>query len=323
MKHTKVKQLFRQIVLSGTFLLVMSNVSGQNAPIITSSNVFNAEPGGQVIIPVTVTNFDSIGGFTLTLDYNYDEIQFVSGTQNSSLGGTFNIGDINLGNGVHRLTVSWFKPGNEGVTLEDGSKLVEYVFIFLKGPAQLNWFENGPSCEFTDPEANVLNDTPTPEFYNNGIVSEEELEKPIITADGPTTFYEGNDVTLTSSQGAGYLWSTGDTTKSIIVTETGSYTVKTRNDEGFLSEKSDPVDVNVIAVGNAVLSFRLANPKIVNEGVKNYFEFDIQVKTDVNETALWDSKINLKFKSTTLSAKDTNWSATAGTDFPGKQYAWK
>lgn len=317
MKDTKVKQLFRQLVPAVIFLLVMSNVSGQYAPIITSSNVFNAEPGEQVTIPVTVTNFDNIGGFTLTLDYNYDEIQFVSGTQNSSLGGTFNIGDIDLGNRVHRLTVSWFKPGNIGVTLEDGSTLVEYVFTFLKGPAQLNWFENGPSCEFTDPGANVLIDIPKSEYYHNAIVSEEEFPKPVITTDGPTTFYEGEQVILTSSTGNGYLWSTGDTTKSIVVTETGSYTVQTKNEEGLLSEKSESVDVNVISVGDALLSFRLANPKIINEGTKNYFIFDVQVKADAVDTWLWESQINLNFKSTTLSAKDSNWMVTPGTVFQG------
>ena len=248
----------------GVLIVFHINLQAQNAPVVTMSNVFNAEPEEQIAIPVTVSNFNSIGGFTLTLDYNYDEIQFISGTQNSSLGGTFNIGDIDLGDGVHRLTVSWFKSG-DGITLEDGSTLVEYVFNFLKGPAQLNWFENGPSCEFTDPGANVLEDTPTSEYYNNGIVSEDEFPQPVITADGPTTFYEGGEVTLTSSTGSGYLWSTGDTTKSIVVKETGSYTVQTKNEEGLLSEESEPVHVNVISVGDEVLSFRLTNPTIINE----------------------------------------------------------
>ncbi|SHJ15250.1 Por secretion system C-terminal sorting domain-containing protein [Tangfeifania diversioriginum] len=317
MKFTRNLQVLNYFLFVGVFLVLSFNVQGANAPVITMGNVFNAEPGEQVTVPVTVSDFDSIGGFTLTLDYNYDEIQFVSGTQNSSLGGTFDIGDIDLGDGVHRLTVSWFKSGNEGVTLEDGSTLVEYVFTFQKGPAQLNWFENGPSCEFTDPGASVLDDMPTSDHYNNGIVSEEELPKPIITTDGPTTFYEGEEVTLTSSTGNGYLWSTGDTTKSIVVTETGSYTVQTINEEGLLSEESEPMEVNVISVGDAVLSFRLANPAIINEGTKNFLKFDIQVKADVSETWLWKSRINIDFKSTTISATETNWSATPGMLFQG------
>lgn len=46
-----------------------------------------------------------------------------------------------------------------------------------------------------------------------------------ITASGPTTFCEGGSVTLTASSGASHLWSTGETTASIVVTSTGSYEV--------------------------------------------------------------------------------------------------
>ncbi|HEX9984527.1 MAG TPA: hypothetical protein VGF69_14800, partial [Thermoanaerobaculia bacterium] len=41
---------------------------------------------------------------------------------------------------------------------------------------------------------------------------------PAVTADGPLTFCEGGSVTLTASEGASYLWSTGATTRSITVT---------------------------------------------------------------------------------------------------------
>ncbi|WP_379709922.1 T9SS type A sorting domain-containing protein [Ferruginibacter yonginensis] len=48
---------------------------------------------------------------------------------------------------------------------------------------------------------------------------------PTITAGGPTTFCAGGSVTLTSSSASGNLWSTGETTQSIIVTTSGTYTV--------------------------------------------------------------------------------------------------
>ena len=48
---------------------------------------------------------------------------------------------------------------------------------------------------------------------------------PTITASGPTTFCAGGSVTLTSSVGTSYLWSTGATTQSITVSTAGSYTV--------------------------------------------------------------------------------------------------
>jgi len=69
---------------------------------------------------------------------------------------------------------------------------------------------------------------------------------PIITPSGPTTFCEGGSVTLTSSASATfYFWSNGATTQSIDVTESGSYSVQTRDANGCLSEWSDPIDVVV------------------------------------------------------------------------------
>jgi uncharacterized repeat protein (TIGR01451 family) len=64
-----------------------------------------------------------------------------------------------------------------------------------------------------------------------------------ITASGPTTFCDGASVTLTASAATSYLWSSGETTASIVVTEPGSYTVQTFN--GSCSATSAPTVVTV------------------------------------------------------------------------------
>ncbi len=64
---------------------------------------------------------------------------------------------------------------------------------------------------------------------------------PIITADGPTTFCAGGSVTLTSDAGSTYLWSTGETTPGILVTTSGSYTVRVTNASGCGSANSAPI----------------------------------------------------------------------------------
>lgn len=46
-----------------------------------------------------------------------------------------------------------------------------------------------------------------------------------LTASGPTTFCAGDSVTLTASGGISYLWSTAETTSSIVVSAQGTYTV--------------------------------------------------------------------------------------------------
>ncbi len=48
---------------------------------------------------------------------------------------------------------------------------------------------------------------------------------PTISASGPTTFCASSSVTLTSSTADTYLWSNGETTKSITVNQSGNYTV--------------------------------------------------------------------------------------------------
>ena len=46
-----------------------------------------------------------------------------------------------------------------------------------------------------------------------------------VIASGPTTFCQGNNVTLTSSAGSSYLWSSGASTQNITVASSGSYSV--------------------------------------------------------------------------------------------------
>lgn len=67
---------------------------------------------------------------------------------------------------------------------------------------------------------------------------------PEILTDGPTTFCEGEDVILTSSPASGYLWSTGETTQSIIVNTSGYYSVLNTFTNGC-SISSDPISITV------------------------------------------------------------------------------
>ncbi|PCH97183.1 MAG: hypothetical protein COB85_02875 [Bacteroidetes bacterium] len=67
---------------------------------------------------------------------------------------------------------------------------------------------------------------------------------PTITASGPTTFCEGDSVTLTSSSASSYLWSTGDTTQSINVDSSDYYYV-TVTDSNSCSGSSTITSVTV------------------------------------------------------------------------------
>ena len=57
--------------------------------------------------------------------------------------------------------------------------------------------------------------------------------KPTVSANGPTLFCNGSDVTLTSSASANNVWSNGATTQSITVSATGNFYVKVQTPACF------------------------------------------------------------------------------------------
>jgi gliding motility-associated-like protein len=91
---------------------------------------------------------------------------------------------------------------------------------------------NASGCQSASSVATIVTVNPLP-----GI--------PTVTTDGPTTFCEGDTVTLTSSVGISYLWSNGETFQSIPVSTAGTYTVKVTNESGCLSSASGSVTIVV------------------------------------------------------------------------------
>ncbi len=67
---------------------------------------------------------------------------------------------------------------------------------------------------------------------------------PTISANGPTTFCQGNSVMLNTSAASTYSWSNGATTQAINVSTTGSYTVTISNANGCTAS-STPTSVTV------------------------------------------------------------------------------
>ena len=157
--------ILRYILLCLLLTLAVHSAIAQNAPITTAGTVGGAVPGS-VDVPITVTDFNNIGAISLSIDYNYAVMQFVAGTPSPDLP-SFPIGDLDLANGYHRLTMGWF--GN-GVTLADGDTIMTMHFTYISGTSTLTWQDNGPSCEYADGDYNVLNDLPTGEYYINGFV---------------------------------------------------------------------------------------------------------------------------------------------------------
>jgi hypothetical protein len=67
-------------------------------------------------------------------------------------------------------------------------------------------------------------------------------QAPIITSNNSNKLCDGQTITLTATAGTGFLWSTGDTTQSITISQAGSYTCEVTNFCG--TNTSEPFIVN-------------------------------------------------------------------------------
>jgi hypothetical protein len=77
-------------------------------------------------------------------------------------------------------------------------------------------------------------------------------QAPIITSNNSNKLCDGQTITLTATAGTGFLWSTGDTTQSITVSQAGSYTCEVTNFCG--TNTSDPFIVNNVMPNPPVTS---------------------------------------------------------------------
>jgi len=77
-------------------------------------------------------------------------------------------------------------------------------------------------------------------------------QTPIITSNNSNKLCDGQTITLTATAGTGFLWSTGDTTQSITVSQAGSYTCEVTNFCG--TNISDPFIVNNVMPNPPVTS---------------------------------------------------------------------
>jgi len=75
-------------------------------------------------------------------------------------------------------------------------------------------------------------------------------ETPTVSASGDLVFCQGGAITLSSTPAASYAWSSGETTQSIVVSQTGTYTVTI---QGLCAAfTSDPQIIDVLAAPVAV-----------------------------------------------------------------------
>jgi len=156
-------------------------------------------------------------------------------------------GNINLGLGyqphVNLLaTYQYYNPDTYYGTYlwSNGSTSRELENISVSGTYTVQ-FSNNSGC-FGQPSAPMV------------VTVNEPPSIPTISTGGATTFCSGGSVVLTASAGTTYLWSNGETTQSITVTASGSYSVQVTNSNGCKSVVSAVTVVTVNALPPATIT---------------------------------------------------------------------
>ena len=121
------------------------------------------------------------------------------------------------------------------------------------------------SYTVTVTDVNGCTATSTPMTVTSGGVG----AAPAITANGPTTFCEGDDVVLISSSAADNVWSTGESTQAITVTGSGTYYVFVSNgncstDTTFINITVNPKPTVTLADIPSLCSY--SSPLTLNQG---------------------------------------------------------
>jgi len=171
-----------------------------------------------------------------------------------------NVGECKDMNGNTITTVP-----NQGVGFHTGCGLVQGIFpghydvysIGLNDPMPLANVCNGTYyiVSITDPLNSFLEMDETNNWVAVPITLTQQNASPLITPAGPITICQGDSVTLTANAAPSYLWSTGATTQSIVVYNSGTYTVS--SDCGTSIASSSPVSVTAVPT-NSIPSVSIA-----------------------------------------------------------------
>ena len=154
---------------------------------------------GQVIIPITVTDFIGVASFSLAVNFNTSVLTF-TGVQNLNAALTSGTFVNNASNGKVYLT--W--TNLTAATIAGGGTLCELKFTGVPGTSALTWdTQTTGNCEYSDVNGLIIFSS-----WNNG--SATINTPPAITAQpANATIYSGGSATFSvtgSGTGPGYLW---------------------------------------------------------------------------------------------------------------------
>lgn len=123
---------------------------------------------GSVDIPVSVTDFNDIGAFNLSFEYDPFAMEYVGYTPNEMLAGGLEVTDAASAGGKRKINLHYTGSPQ---SLMDDSELAVLQFFFITGGTELLWMTDGVSCKYFNSEGYVLFDMPYSEYYMNGAIT--------------------------------------------------------------------------------------------------------------------------------------------------------
>jgi hypothetical protein len=179
-----------------------------NAPVTTASSVFICAGETTVDIPITVDNFNNVGGLSLTFGFTPAQLTAPSVVYTNPAFSAWaplevTTDPVLLAAGTIKLSTYGDDPP-AGVTLPDGTIIFTLRFNILPNQGTnstaavfFNESASSTACEYTAPASTyyVLNDKPTSSYYINGGVTLNQRHK----ISGVFTYYNAANTLLTGS----------------------------------------------------------------------------------------------------------------------------
>jgi len=269
------------VTASGSYTVQVANASGclSSASVPTTVTV-NAKPAAPTITPSGLTTFCAGGSVTLTSTAGSGYLWSTGATTQSiavTTSGSYTVqvtnaaGCLSLASAGTTVTVNP-KPAAPTISTSGSTTFCEGGNVTLTSTAGSSYLWSTGAT--TQSIAVTTSGTYTVQVTNaSGCLSlasagttvtvNPKPATPTISASGSTTFCEGDNITLTSTAGSSYLWSTGATTQSIVVTTSGNYTVQVGSAFGCQSLASAATTVTVKPVLNLPTVFNTIQPTCV------------------------------------------------------------
>ena len=226
------------------------------APITTAANTLGC-PGNNLLVPITVTGFNSITSLILRLEYDTTNLNYISfANANPQLTG-ISVTEENVNGPTNKLTIRW--SGATSQTIASGGKLLDLNLYYAGGTTALNFNNSsnyGMDCEYADQNRSPLFDNPTATYYINGQVSVDTTVHPTISGplqlcyhnatDAYTTESGMNNYTWTISAGGGFVGPTDTNVVQVQWNRKGTHTLSVNYTTPSGCTSSSPTSISVV-----------------------------------------------------------------------------